>query len=273
MSRTSDLYPQLHLIAPNTYSNYFSFTKRYSDGHTDEEKGFWDATGSSNLNELKHRLFNTFTYRRTKQDVLPELPPKIYQEVFFDTPKGYYAIQTPGMQGLTKRIMYIADAKIKPTITFLKDMMLNINPILFYTMHTEYLHKVCEKLEAPYIDGSVTGVKRDRILNNFKQGWEPLLGANILSLGVGVSLDNCHTVVCGEVAWTPAQLDQGIDRCHRMTTTKPVNIYYLLMPNSVDYHIKHVVADKREIIRSVTHLQRILKTTTTDSGTLPGTNI
>lgn len=261
INRTGDLFSQLNIIAPETFDNYFAFTTRYSNGHhkinPDTEASYWDASGSSNTEELKNRLYNTIIFRREKKDVLPELPPKISQEIYFDVPERYFSIQGEDLESLTEKIMFVATAKINPTIKFLTELLTNVKPVLFYTMHTDYLHEVCKKLKAPYIDGSVTGTKRDRLLSEFKHGNHKLLGANALSLGIGVSLDNCCTVVMGESPFTPAQNDQAVDRVHRMTTTKTVNIYYLLMPGTIDYQIKRIVIDKRQVIDSVLDIKRL----------------
>lgn len=73
LSRPVELYPQLAIINKR-FANYFQFTERYCEGHSD--KFGYRATGSSNLAELNVVLRKKFMIRRTKDDVYSELGQK-----------------------------------------------------------------------------------------------------------------------------------------------------------------------------------------------------
>lgn len=74
LSRPSELYTQLSLINKKLFGSFHEYSKRYCDGKYTQFG--WDASGSSNLQELEVILGLHFMIRRTKDDVLQALPDK-----------------------------------------------------------------------------------------------------------------------------------------------------------------------------------------------------
>jgi SWI/SNF-related matrix-associated actin-dependent regulator of chromatin subfamily A-like protein 1 len=77
LNRTIELYPVLRWLDPQRWpaGGYFRFGLRYCAAR---HNGFgWDLSGASNLPELSDLLRSTVLIRRTKAEVLPQLPPKI----------------------------------------------------------------------------------------------------------------------------------------------------------------------------------------------------
>lgn len=58
-------------MVDSNFMDYFSYTRRYCNGHYNSFR-IYDATGSSNLEELKHLLNKTIMIRRIKGDVSSE---------------------------------------------------------------------------------------------------------------------------------------------------------------------------------------------------------
>jgi SWI/SNF-related matrix-associated actin-dependent regulator 1 of chromatin subfamily A len=81
-NKVKDLASQLALIDRlDDFGGKFKFLVRYTDGHHD---GFgWHFDGASNLEELHDKL-KSFTLRRKKSDVLAQLPPQQYFNVYLD---------------------------------------------------------------------------------------------------------------------------------------------------------------------------------------------
>ena len=77
LNRPIELYPVLRWLDPQRWpaGGYFRFGQRYCAAR---HNGFgWDLSGASNLPELSALLRSTVMIRRTKAEVLPQLPPKI----------------------------------------------------------------------------------------------------------------------------------------------------------------------------------------------------
>lgn len=82
LNRPIELFPVLNACGVDFAVNYHGYAKRYCDGH-DTRHGF-DASGTSNLDELQERLRSSVMVRRLKADVLSELPLKRRQVVTID---------------------------------------------------------------------------------------------------------------------------------------------------------------------------------------------
>lgn len=79
LSRPSELFPQVHVLAPTVIPPYIPYTIRYCKAR--QLPWGWDDTGASHLSEL-HLLLNTSVMiRRMKKDVMTQLPAKVRQTV------------------------------------------------------------------------------------------------------------------------------------------------------------------------------------------------
>jgi SNF2 family DNA or RNA helicase len=92
MNRPIELQPLLAAISPEEFGNFFLFAKRYAAAHQ-TDRGHWDFSGSSNLEELQERLRATCMLRRLKRDVLQELPPKRRQIIILPSDKNAKVIK------------------------------------------------------------------------------------------------------------------------------------------------------------------------------------
>lgn len=75
MNRPIEMWPIIKAIDPDGLgSNWYHFVTEYCDGH--QTKYGWDVKGNSNLDKLSQLLRSSFMLRRTKEQVLKDLPPK-----------------------------------------------------------------------------------------------------------------------------------------------------------------------------------------------------
>jgi SNF2 family DNA or RNA helicase len=75
LNRPAELISQLQLLDRlDDLGGFWNFAERYCDAH--KNRWGWDFSGASNLDELNERLRATCYIRRTKAEVLPELPAK-----------------------------------------------------------------------------------------------------------------------------------------------------------------------------------------------------
>jgi SWI/SNF-related matrix-associated actin-dependent regulator 1 of chromatin subfamily A len=78
LNRPAELWPLLNLVAPADWPDFPVFAFRYCDPQQvgiGRKKSAWDFSGASNLDELNERI-KPYVIRRTKAQVLAELPPK-----------------------------------------------------------------------------------------------------------------------------------------------------------------------------------------------------
>lgn len=79
VNRPIELWPIIHWLAPETFSNFWQYARRYCNA---KNNGWgWDFSGAANLEELQTRLRTSIMVRRLKSEVLKELPAKFRQVV------------------------------------------------------------------------------------------------------------------------------------------------------------------------------------------------
>jgi SWI/SNF-related matrix-associated actin-dependent regulator 1 of chromatin subfamily A len=78
-NRPIEIWPIAAKLAPDEFGNFKIFARRYCNGHEEfvsSTKKIFRFDGASNLEELQERLRAHLLIRRTKEEVLKELPPK-----------------------------------------------------------------------------------------------------------------------------------------------------------------------------------------------------
>jgi len=64
---------------------------------------------------------------------------------------------------------------------------------------------------------------------------------------VGLNLVNANHVILADMWWNPSVEDQAVDRTHRMGQEKEVNVYKLLVDNSIEVRILELQDKKRRM--------------------------
>ena len=102
------------------------------------------------------------------------------------------------------------------------------------------------------IDGSVAAKSRTEIVQEFQDNPSiRLFVGNIKAAGVGITLTAAHNVAFLELPWTPGELDQAEDRCHRIGQKNAVNVWYLLPKNTIEEKMAELIDEKRKVITAV----------------------
>lgn len=74
-----------------------------------------------------------------------------------------------------------------------------------------------------------------------------VLLASIQSCGVGLNLISANHCIIAEPSWNPAVEQQAFNRVHRIGQTKPVRVYRLLAPDTIDIAVDKLAQTKKEI--------------------------
>jgi SWI/SNF-related matrix-associated actin-dependent regulator 1 of chromatin subfamily A len=79
VNRPIELWPLISSLDPETWNDFGQFTHRYCNAH--QGRFGWDMSGAQNLGELQGKLRGSVMLRRTKSEVLTDLPPKLRQVI------------------------------------------------------------------------------------------------------------------------------------------------------------------------------------------------
>jgi len=104
LNRPVELWSIVSALAPDEFDNFWKFAKRYCKPV--RNRFGWEFTGAANLDELHERLRSTIMVRRTKAQVLPDLPPKRRQviELASDQMASLIAVEAEAWQEHERRL-------------------------------------------------------------------------------------------------------------------------------------------------------------------------
>lgn len=247
-------------------------------------------TPISNHNQLAKQtlknLVHPYILRRTKTQVLSELPPKIEQSIYIEPSSEelafYEAIRQRAMDNLAKlstaenkRFSILAEitrlrqacchsslvdeniklenSKLAAFLELVQELIENKHKVLVFSQYVRYLEIVQQTLREndityQYIDGAVPINQRKAAVAEFQSG----KGGDVFLIslkagGTGLNLTAADYVIILDPWWNPAVEDQAADRAHRMGQQRPVTVYRLIMKNSIEEKIIHMHKDKRDL--------------------------
>ena len=83
-----------------------------------------------------------------------------------------------------------------------------------------------------YLDGRTR--RRERVLERFKDGTDPVFLISLKAGGVGLNLTEADYCFLLDPWWNPAAETQAIDRTHRIGQTRPVMVYRMIARDTIE---------------------------------------
>jgi len=284
INRPADLISQLKALGRlEDFGGYWDFTERYCDPET--IYGRRDISGASNLKELNRRLREIGYIRRTKDEVLSELPSKQRTIICVDIQDQrnqydrtqqeardfiqsnintgqYWDNNRRDSQHIFAKIEAMkqaaAHAKVKTIVQWTKEFLDSGQKLVLFATHLDVIDILVKNLgqacEVVSITGKTSEKDRQAAVDRFQTDPDVrLMVANIRVAGVGLTLTAASTVAFAELDWTSAAHDQAEDRCHRFGQTNAVNVYYFLANETIDEDIYEIIERKRVVASLATN--------------------
>ncbi|KRX63473.1 SWI/SNF-related matrix-associated actin-dependent regulator of chromatin subfamily A-like protein 1 [Trichinella sp. T9] len=162
LSKPSELFTQIDCIAPRMFKNFVEFGQRYCNPKMIKlgSKTVYDYSGASNLEELQLILKETIMLRRTKDQVLSQLPPKIRKVVVLN--KQLINLGLESLQSAKEKmdqsfgkheylLSYFAEtaqAKIQATIEYISELIESNQKFIIFAHHMIMLDAISEFLSS-----------------------------------------------------------------------------------------------------------------------------
>lgn len=275
VNRPIELYNAIKLIDETVVPRFWDYAQKYCDA---KHNGYgWDFTGATNTQELHETLVNTIMLRRLKKDVLTELPDKIRSFVPLEltNEKEYrtaernfiqFVKEQKGQEAATRASNAQALAeieglkqlavrgKLKQTIEWIRDFIDGNGKLVVMAVHKFVIDALMKEFGdvAVKVDGSVSGQARQAAVDAFQNDNNVrLFIGNIRAAGVGLTLTAASNVAFLELPWTPGDLTQAEDRCHRIGQKDSVTVHYLLANATIEQKIASMIDRKRKVLDSV----------------------
>ena len=287
LNKPVDIFPALRHMRPKVWSSKSKFESRYCDGHVDNF-GRWNASGHSNLKELRAKLETGGIFiRRRKKDVLTQLPKKRRQLITIEAnSKQTKMCQQMMAASLDADILtdstadmdwqvqaldefenmsrsHVAEmrrelgkAKIKPCLDYIIEQeKLGILPdkLVLFAHHREVIEDAVSILNAEGISaqpyyGGMNDKAKNNVVQDFQNGSLRVFVGSIIAAGVGLTLTAADTAMIIEPSYVPAENLQAEDRLHRIGAINNVLIQYISLANTLDTRILELVTQKMRMI-------------------------
>ena len=260
-----DLWSVLNWLYPKTWTSFWSFRGRYVEEKRHPFLGFMEIIGPKNLEELAGHI-GPYTFRRTKEGVAPDLPPKIMTRVpieltvqqakLYDKIAASRDIEvdltevTEGELGVMvikntlAQIIKCQQAVVDPLLlnTSIESAKINYaveytmdnpdEPIIIFSRFRDTAIRLAGRLDASLLVG---GVKNPTVaIAAFLTGKKRILVGTIAAMGEGLNLQRAKTAIFLDQEWSTIKMQQAVDRIHRIDIDEPKNIIYLYSEGTVD---------------------------------------
>lgn len=249
------------------YYRRYCDPKRIIDAKTG--RGKWDLRGATRLGEIRNKLYSTLMIRRTKEDVLSELPAKVRKIRYCPDPGGYLEKERAGIDlpyeeaveqmctwgvdfgehiATTKRELGLA--KIPRIIQTLEELLHRYDKVVCYVYHTEVFDTLMHKFfrYCVGVNGKMPIRHREYAKEAFKN--EKIKHLYIGQIGaMGTGTDGLQEVanvgLFAELDWSFKNMIQAEDRIHRFGQKNTAEYVYLVMRGSLEEYIVEKLQGKK----------------------------
>lgn len=247
-----------------------TFAGRWADPRTEPTFGgkfAWVLTGGCRLEEFHSILRRFCMLKRTKDEVLKDLPEKRRIPIYFEVPAhdrqviqtemaAIKALRMNKPKEFKARFMRLFNDLPRVKSAGVMEYLSGIyqterQKSLWFAHHRAMiacLIQVCEALRIKYIviTGETSGSKRQALVDQFQN--DPTIQIAVLSMtaaGFGLNLQAASLVIFAELFFGPDTMIQAEDRSHRLGQKAPfVECRYLIAKDTLDEGLLRMVNSK-----------------------------
>jgi SWI/SNF-related matrix-associated actin-dependent regulator 1 of chromatin subfamily A len=265
-NRPIELFPVLSTLAPEViypYNTYNAFGEYFCKGR--QSIFGWDMRGASNIEELSNRLTNSrFFLRRTKEEVMDDLPEKVETYIELD-------ILPPSDLSDTHISTVRHDlgvAKIPAAVDYIRTVLAEAGKVVVFAHHRDVVEGLRDGLiedGAVIVYGGMDIDQKQEAIDAFIT--DPNIGAFIgQNIAGGSGVDGLQGVsnhaIFVEQDWSPGVMDQAIDRLRRIGQLHDtIFVHYLVVAGSLDNDQTKVLGKKRTVISQLMKTKEVIPMT------------
>lgn len=276
-----DLWALLSIVAPGLYPEPRRFTEAYV-------KPIERGDAPELLATLRRRI-RPVMRRRTKDDVLVDLPPKQEQVLDIALSDRHAKIYQTHLQRERTKVLGLLDdvdrnrfeilrsltllrqlsldpalvdesyepvgsAKIDVLVDQLTEIVAEGHKALVFSQFTGFLARIRKRLDAEgipyaYLDGSTRD--RSAAIDSFKDGEAPVFLISLKAGGFGLNLTEADYCFVLDPWWNPATEAQAVDRAHRIGQSRTVMVYRFVATDTIEEKVMELKARKQQLFASV----------------------
>ncbi len=260
-----------------------AFAERYADASHGPYG--WELSGAAHLDELNDRLRATCYLRRTKAEVLPELP-ELRRAVTLLSAEDQHAYEAAarrlaaalrerrrlleaahgpawvhrlGAESLRWRRdvealrVLVGLAKVPTVLDWARDYLDGSDrKLVLFAHHRPVIGALVDGLPgAIRLSGDDDPVRRQALVDRFQTAPDArVLVTSFRTGGLGIELTAASDAVVVELPWAAGELDQAEARLHRLGTRAPVTSHIALAAGTVDEPMWQLLVAKERIVQA-----------------------
>jgi superfamily II DNA or RNA helicase len=150
----------------------------------------------------------------------------------------------------------LTGSKLEAFAELVDELIDNQHKALVFSQFVDHLTLLREHLDAKgiryqYLDGQTPAKTRQRRIDAFQNGEGDLFLISLKAGGLGLNLTAADYVIHMDPWWNPAVEDQASDRAHRIGQTRPVTVYRLVAAETIEEKIVQLHHAKRDLADSL----------------------
>ncbi len=280
-NKLSQLFPLLKMVKGEEFSNESKFFVEYCGLRFDLDYKQWvlDENNPPKLEALNGRL-NTLMFRVKKEDVLKDLPDMVKHKVFVemtqDEFKDYeairdgikkYDIESNSLVNLTEEDsilpiviiarlrQYTASLKVKEVHRLIKELNDDDEKVVIFDSYKKPLFQLKELLgeNSALYTGEQSVDERQKLVTKFQiadSGLKNLL-ISLAAGNAGITLTEAKNLILITESYVPSDNEQCYARIHRIGQKNSVNIFIVVVADTIDEMIYRLVDEKQKMITKV----------------------
>jgi SWI/SNF-related matrix-associated actin-dependent regulator 1 of chromatin subfamily A len=276
-NNAGEYFTVLNLVSPTLFPHYQKFIDNYCDSYN---SGWSTKVGGLKNVEQFHEDTKDIIIRRTKADVLPDLPSidrkfyhveldrklnKAYASAMDELDELLYSEssefeKSTNMIAIMSKLRHITGiSKVAECISFATEFLLSCErKLVIFVHHKDVMGMLESQLNEWCKEGNfepvcvlhsgLDGNHRAALVKEFELSNRRLMIASTLAAGEGLNLQFCSDAVILERQWNPANEEQAEARFHRFGQLNNVGITYMLASGTIDEYFTELVEVKRAIV-------------------------
>lgn len=289
VNNPDDLWAIMHFVAPDEWPSRTLFRERYCL----TQVGWHGGIENLGLNPTREQEFRQFFeprfLRRTKAEVLPDLPLKMpldirllpltarQEKLYNKLAKDFYAhieeqlLAAPNPLTLSIRLRQAACAMLNVSsdgqvthlstpsnkLEAIKDLLdESTEQIVIFSDSRKFAELVVRELTAvgiqtALLSGQVSPANRQLAIDRFQAGDARVFVGTLGAGAEGITLTAASTVVLAQQGWSHVQNAQAIDRVHRIGQTSTVHPIVLVSQHTIEEAVLQVDQAKEERLQEI----------------------
>ena len=274
----AELWSIFDFLMPGYLFNYHYFQAHYESeivkNHNEE------------VQQKLKKLVAPFVLRRNKKEVLKELPDKIEQNYIIDFSEEENRLYVAHLAQVNRELNQMANmqstdkitilamltklrqlcceprlvfenihetsSKLKACVHLIQTLKENKQKVLLFSSFTSMLELIADELYKEGISyyiltGATNKEERRTLVDRFQNDETTVFLISLKAGGTGLNLTSAEAVIHYDPWWNQSAQNQATDRAYRIGQRKKVQVFKLVMKNSIEEKIQKLQLMKKEL--------------------------